>query len=98
MTGAPVPKLHSHTRSSAVRLASPPAPTPDSIPDDENRLLTTREAAAYTPYTAHGLENLRSAGEGPAYVKICRGGAVAYRLADLIAWQQQHRFGTLDQD
>ena len=65
---------------------------------NENLLLTTRQAAAYTPYTPHGLENLRSAGKGPAYIKIRYGGAVAYRLADLLAWQQQHRIGTLDQD
>ena len=32
---------------------------------DDNRLLTTRQAAAYAPYTPHGLEKLRCAGRGP---------------------------------
>jgi hypothetical protein len=72
--------------------------TIDHADGDDNLLPTTRQAAAYTPYTPHGLENLRSAGKGPAYIKIRYGGAVAYRLADLLAWQQQHRIGTLDQD
>lgn len=63
---------------------------------DENRLLTTKQAAAYTTYSPHGLENLRCAGKGPAFIKV-RGGAVAYRLADLLAWQEQHRVATLDQ-
>lgn len=63
---------------------------------DGNRLLTTREAAAFTTYSPHGLENLRCAGRGPAYIKT-RGGAVAYRIADLIAWQDSHRVVTLDQ-
>jgi hypothetical protein len=65
--------------------------------DDGNRLLSTKQAAAYTMYSPHGLENLRSAGKGPAYIKA-HGGAVAYRLADLLAWQQHHRISTLDQD
>lgn len=63
---------------------------------DHNRLLTTKEAAAFTTYTAHGLENLRCLGRGPAFIKN-RGGAVAYRLADLIAWQDRHRVSTCDQ-
>lgn len=63
---------------------------------DEHVLLTTREAAALTTYTPHGLENLRSAGRGPAFIKM-RGGAVAYRLSDLIAWQEAHRVATLEQ-
>lgn len=48
-------------------------------------LLTTKQAAAFTTYSPHGLENLLCAGRGPAFIKI-RGGAVAYRVADLLAW------------
>lgn len=62
----------------------------------EHVLLTTQEAAALTTYTPHSLENLRSAGRGPAFIKI-KGGAVAYRLSDLLAWQESHRIGTIDQ-
>mgnify|MGYP001100986558 CR=1 FL=1 len=78
----------------ATRASSPVfgGETPDG-----NRLLTTKQAAEYTTYSPHGLENLRCAGKGPAFIKVA-GGAVAYRLADLIAWQQQHRVTTLDQE
>lgn len=76
-------------------------PNPQSHTDKattltEHALLTTAEAAVLTTYTPHGLENLRSAGRGPAFIKI-RGGAVAYRLQDLLAWQESHRISTLDQ-
>lgn len=50
----------------------------------EHVLLTTLEAAALTTYSPHSLENLRSAGRGPAFIKI-KGGAVASRLCDLLA-------------
>lgn len=76
---------------------------PDPIPPAGGRadlvehvLLTTQEAAALTTYSPHSLENLRSAGRGPAFIKV-KGGAVAYRLCDLLAWQENHRVGTLDQ-
>ncbi|WP_029137793.1 helix-turn-helix transcriptional regulator [Nakamurella lactea] len=65
--------------------------------DDGNRLLSTDEAAAYTPYNARTLVNLRSAGKGPAFIKV-RNGAVAYRLRDLVTWQTEWRRSTLDQD
>ncbi len=74
--------------------ASSPAVGDETL--DGNRLLTTKQAAEYTTYSPHGLENLRCAGKGPAFIKV-HGGSVAYRLADLIAWQQQHRVTTLDQ-
>lgn len=63
---------------------------------DGDRLLSSREAAAYTPYDARTLTNMRSAGRGPAFIKM-RNGAVAYRLRDLLAWQAEHRVTTLDQ-
>lgn len=77
------------TTNSAIRTGT------DSL--GHNRLLTTKEAATFTTYSAHGLENLRCLGRGPAFIKI-RGGSVAYRVADLIAWQEQHRISTYDQE
>lgn len=62
----------------------------------EHVLLSTREAASLTTYSPHSLENLRSAGRGPAFIKI-KGGAVAYRLCDLLAWQESHRISTCEQ-
>lgn len=76
-----------------------PTLQPDSssmIALGEHVLLSTRKAAALTTYTPHGLENLRSAGRGPAFIKM-RGGSVAYRLRDLLAWQEAHRITTLEQ-
>jgi hypothetical protein len=100
MTAAPEPRPdRSALRpapSAVVRLPHRPKSRPALRPDDGDRLLTTKEAARYTPYSAHGLANLRSAGKGPAYIKI-RGGSVAYRLADLLAWQASHRVSTFDQ-
>lgn len=83
-------------RRARLRVAAA-TPTPRTARlDDEHRLLSTREASLYTPYSPQGLANLRSAGKGPAYIKI-HGGAVAYRLIDLINWQEKNRVSTLDQ-
>lgn len=86
----------SRADGSAIAVRDPAAPGATEVLNG-HELLTTKEAAAYTTYTPHGLENLRSAGKGPAFIKA-QGGAVAYRLADLLAWQQQRRISTLDQD
>ena len=88
------PTMHHLAGAAAGSSASSPAVGDETL--DGNRLLTTKQAAEYTTYSPHGLENLRCAGKGPAFIKV-HGGAVAYRLADLIAWQQQHRVTTLDQ-
>jgi hypothetical protein len=80
----------------ADRRDSALQPNPSTTTLAEHVLLSTREAAALTTYTPHGLENLRSAGRGPAFIKM-RGGAVAYRLRDLLAWQDSHRVTTLEQ-
>lgn len=91
------------TTSKRAATAAPdrhnPTLQPDSSPTvalGEHVLLSTREAAALTTYTPHGLENLRSAGRGPAFIKM-HGGAVAYRLRDLLDWQEAHRVTALEQ-
>jgi hypothetical protein len=42
--------------------------------------------------TVKTLSNWRSAGQGPAYVKI--GGRVLYPVADLERWEQERRIRT----
>lgn len=56
--------------------------------------LNTRQAGAYIGQSAGHLANARSAGRGPAYVKV--GGSVRYRVQDLDAWLEAHRVNTLD--
>lgn len=56
--------------------------------------LNTRQAATRVGLSAGHLENERSAGRGPAYIKL--GGAVRYRIQDLDAWLESHRVSTLD--
>jgi len=48
------------------------------------RLLRTRDTAAYLGLAASTLEKLRVRGGGPPFVR--RGRAVYYDLADLDAW------------
>lgn len=55
----------------------------------ESSLLTPAEAASYLRANARTLERWRSAGGGPAFVKIGR--KVAYSLADLDAWVTHQR-------
>lgn len=96
MTSTPTMRPTGHDLSGAAGASSASSPAVGGETLDGNRLLTTKQAAEYTTYSPHGLENLRCAGKGPAFIKVA-GGAVAYRLADLISWQQQHRVTTLDQ-
>lgn len=84
------------TQRTRVEGEAQAASTNNQTDLDDNRLLNTKQAAALTPYTPHALENMRSAGRGPAFIKV-HGGAVAYRLVDLLAWQANHRVSTLDQ-
>ena len=51
-------------------------------------VLRTREAASYLGLAVGTLANLRSAGQGPTYVKY--GNAVVYRVADLDAYLEAH--------
>lgn len=56
--------------------------------------LNTRQAGDYIGQSAGHLANERSAGRGPAYVKL--GGSVRYLVRDLDAWLESHRVSTLD--
>ena len=51
-------------------------------------LFTARELADRWNCSVGHLANLRSAGLGPAYLKI--GTAVRYRVSDLLAYEQAH--------
>ena len=47
-------------------------------------LLTTNQAADFLHMTVRFLENRRTVGGGPRYIRV--GGRVRYRSADLDAW------------
>jgi hypothetical protein len=54
-----------------------------------NPLFTPSEAAEFLRANERSLERWRSAGNGPAFIKIGR--RVCYRLADLENWVAQQR-------
>ena len=55
----------------------------------KSQLLTTVEAAELLRLKPHTLENMRSQGNGPFFLKL--GGRVFYHRADLRAWCAQAR-------
>jgi hypothetical protein len=70
----------------------PPAVQPAvavvSGPWDEHRLLTTDEANRYLGRKKGFLEKRRSSGiDSPPYIQARPRGAVRYRFADLVAWE-----------
>ncbi|MCI7306451.1 MAG: helix-turn-helix domain-containing protein [Trueperella sp.] len=77
-----------------------PAITSSPTLDDE-RALTSVEAAAFLGVSVKTLTNWRSLGKGPAYLKYDLGGvpdgqgrrrgSVAYQLKDLLAFMSAHR-------
>jgi len=50
----------------------------------KSQLLTTKEAAEFLRLKPHTLENMRSDGKGPIFMKL--GGRVFYHRADLKTW------------
>lgn len=71
------------TRRGEVSPAEQDHNTPQSGPPLPE-WMTEREAAAYTRFASGSLRNMRCAGRGPKYRKV--GGAIRYRLRDLIDW------------
>jgi hypothetical protein len=59
-----------------------------------DEFLTASHTAAILKRSPRTLANWRSAGRGPAYVKV--GGAVRYGRADLANFIAAHRVATLD--
>ncbi|MFC4293551.1 helix-turn-helix transcriptional regulator [Novosphingobium tardum] len=57
-------------------------------------LLDTRQAAPRIGVTAGTLENWRTQGTGPRFIKTSpgRGGKVLYDPADIEAWKEANRF------
>ena len=51
--------------------------------------LTTKEAAAYVPCAKGTLDNLRTAGGGPRFVKLGR--KILYDVRDLDDWIEAHK-------
>lgn len=66
---------------------------PSTSTQVESPLLTTSEAAVYTRLSVGTLERLRSAGGGPAFIKLGAGSTsrVAYHIDDLRVWLGGHR-------
>lgn len=54
-------------------------------PDHLDRLLSERDAAEFLGYTMRALQNWRTRGGGPVYVKISAR-SIRYRRCDLNAW------------
>jgi predicted DNA-binding transcriptional regulator AlpA len=60
------------------------------------RLLTTREAAAFLHLSESWLAKARMRGDGPPYVKIGR--SIRYREATLVQWlKSKQRLSTTEQ-
>ncbi len=55
-----------------------------TVTTDSDRLLLTDEAAAWLQVAPRTLEDWRTAGAGPRFVKIGR--LVRYRVSDLQEW------------
>lgn len=55
---------------------------------DASALMTPREAAAFLRLSTGTLENMRTQGRGPAFIRLGDGkrAAVRYRRVDLEAW------------
>jgi predicted DNA-binding transcriptional regulator AlpA len=73
----------------AIQIASPaPSGLPEGLAD--HRLLTSAEAALLLGIPVATLRTWRSRrrGYGPRAVQV--GGGIRYRLADLLAWIDQH--------
>jgi predicted DNA-binding transcriptional regulator AlpA len=72
----------------AIQIASPAADLPSGL--DAHRLLTSDEAALLLGVPVATLRTWRSRrrGYGPRAVQV--GGSIRYRLADLLAWIDDH--------
>jgi helix-turn-helix protein len=53
------------------------------------KLLDTREAAAYLKLSVRSLEAYRWHGQGPLFLKSPANGRVRYRVADLEKWLKE---------
>lgn len=54
--------------------------------------LTTKQAAEYTGLAPRYLENLRTSGDGPRFIKLAR--KVLYDTADLDRWLEARKHGS----
>ncbi len=54
-------------------------------PDHLDRLITETEAAQFLGYTIRALQNWRTRGGGPYFVKVSAR-SIRYRRRDLISW------------
>jgi len=53
-------------------------------------LLTTKQLAERWAMSPDTLDNWRMLGRGPRYLKLTKGGAVRYRLKEIVEWERRH--------
>lgn len=58
---------------------------------EQDRLLTTRDAAHMLGLGPSMLERLRWMGEGPPFIRPTGGRVVRYRRSDLLVWIERNR-------
>lgn len=58
---------------------------PDHDPDYLDRLIPERDAADFLGYTMRALQNWRTRGGGPAFIKVSSR-SIRYRRRDLMVW------------
>ncbi len=63
---------------------------------DLSPLLATAEAAPFAGVAPKTLENWRTLGLGPKFIKAGR--RVLYDPADLLAWREQNRLGSTSEN
>lgn len=61
------------------------------VPDEPWLLIRERDLARRWKTSLRTLQRWRAQGTGPAYILI--GGAIRYRLADIVAFEQRMRRG-----
>jgi len=63
----------------------------------EGVMLRTEEVAAHWRYNVQSVHNMRRLGTGPAFVRL-RGGAIRYRLSEILACELYGHGGGLTMD
>ena len=71
-------------------MANNAADSTSTLSAHRRRILRTPDAATYIALSASSLEKMRSAGNGPRYLRL-GGRAIGYDVGDLDEWLDQRR-------